>query len=158
MPRGRPIDPTRTKRSTGHRPKPGEMKPVKELAVLEEPRLPQPPEGLPDPAQVMFRRIVAELQPRGLREADVEAIAMLAHSAWLHTQARREIAETGLMVKGPYGPVINPLIKVARDEAATYLRLSESFGLTIASRLRLGLMQLAGQSMIASLNTDLDSA
>lgn len=157
MAKGRPADPTRARRGTGNRPKPGEQKTTKELAVLPDAHLPQPPVGLPAPAQEMFRRIVAELHPRGLREADIDAIAMLAHSAWLHQEARAKIAESGLLVKGPRGPIVNPLIKVARDEAATYLRLSDSFGLTISSRLRLGLMQLAGESMLASLNKELDS-
>lgn len=105
----------------------------------------------------MFRRIVAELHPRGLRDADIDAVAMLAHSAWLHQEARARIAESGLLVKGPRGPMVNPLIKVAREEAQVYLRLSDSFGLTISSRLRLGLMQLAGEGMLASLNKELDT-
>lgn len=155
MAKGRPADPTRAKRGTGNRPKPGEAKIAKEVAVIDH--LPQPPAGLPAPAQEMFRRIVAELHPRGLRDADIDAVAMLAHSAWLHQEARARIAESGLLVKGPRGPMVNPLIKVAREEAQVYLRLSDSFGLTISSRLRLGLMQLAGEGMLASLNKELDT-
>jgi hypothetical protein len=50
----------------------------------------------------------------------------------------------------------NPAIKVEKDAAATFLRLAEQYGLTLAARLRLGLMQLAGESMLASLDRDLD--
>lgn len=105
----------------------------------------------------MFRRVVTELAPRGLRDADLESIAMMCYSAHVHRQAREKIAETGILVKGPRGPMVNPLVKVARDEAATYLRLANEFGLTLASRLRLGLMQLAGESILSSLNRDLDA-
>lgn len=104
----------------------------------------------------MFRRVVADLMPRGLREADLEAISMMCYSAHIHYEARRQIAATGVLVKGLRGPMVNPLIKVARDEANTYLRLANEFGLTLAARLRLGLMQLAGESMLEAMSKDLD--
>lgn len=162
MAKGRPADPTRARRQTGHRPKPGEAKPAAQAAVsaavvqASTPALPEPPADLTPEAQEMFRRVVAELVPRGLREADLEAVAMMCYSAQIHLEARRRIAETGVLVKGLRGPMVNPLIKVARDEANTYLRLANEFGLTLAARLRLGLMQLAGESILTSLNKDLD--
>jgi P27 family predicted phage terminase small subunit len=158
MAKGRPADPTRANRGTGHRPKPGEAKPAVEIAPIASNKssLIEPPADLAPEAQDMFRRVVAELGPRGLREADVEAVAMMCHSAYVHFEARRKITETGVLVKGPRGPMVNPMIKVARDEANIYLRLANEFGLTLAARLRLGLMQLAGESVLASLNKDLD--
>lgn len=156
MAKGRPADPTRAKRGTGNRPKAGEAK-VTEIAIPSRPALPSAPTDLPPEAQEMYRSIVAELIPRGLREADLESVAMMCHSAWLHREARLKIAQTGILVKGPRGvPMVNPLIKVARDEANTYLRLANEFGLTLAARLRLGLMQLAGESILESMNRDLD--
>lgn len=153
----RPADPTRARRKTGNRPKPGEAKPAKEVVVKPTSAAPVPPPDLPQAAQEMYVRIVAELMPRGLREADLESVAMLCHSAWLHREARAKIAATGVLVQGPRGvPMVNPLIKVARDEANTYLRLANEFGLTLAARLRLGLMQLAGESILESMNRDLD--
>lgn len=104
----------------------------------------------------MYRRVVAELSTRGLREADLESISMMCHSAWLHGEARRRLAQTGVLLKTPRGVVVNPLVKVARDEAATYMRIAEAFGLTLASRLRLGLLQLTGESILQGLNNDLD--
>lgn len=160
MAKGRPADPARARRQTGHRPKPGEAKAAPEVlptAVVPAAHgLPEPPEDLPPAAQEMFRRVVAELAPRGLREADLEAVSMMCYSAHIHYEARRQIAETGVLVQGLRGPMVNPLIKVARDEANTYLRLANEFGLTLAARLRLGLMQLAGESILTSLNKDLD--
>lgn len=164
MTKGRPADPTRAKRQTGNRPKPGEakVKPVAKVAAevvaaLPRPAEPAAPAGLTDEAVEMYRRVLEELVPRGLREADYEAVAMMCHSASIHFEARRRIAEMGLLVEGPRGPIVNPLVKVARDEANTYLRLANEFGLTLAARLRLGLMQLAGESIVSSLNADLDA-
>ena len=105
----------------------------------------------------MFRRAVLELHPRGLRDADIEAITMMCWSAYMHQEARANVTRLGVVVKGPNDkPVVNPMIKVARDEAATYLRLADAFGLTLQARVRMGLMQLAGQSLLAALNDDLD--
>jgi P27 family predicted phage terminase small subunit len=137
---------------------PDELRSAPEVVMnaLEVRGLPQPPEYLSDTAKDTFRKIVDELEPRGLRDADLEAVAMLCHSASVHQEATRLIATQGLIVKGPRGPMVNPLVKVARDEAANYLRLADAFGLTLGSRLRLGLMQLTGESILASLNRELD--
>lgn len=155
MAKGRPADPTRTRRATGNRPQAGEVKTPAIIQVLDN-NLPKPPDYLPDGAKETFSRIIEELTPRGLRDADLEAIAMLCQSAWIHQEATRNIATQGLIVKGARGPMVNPLVKVARDEAANYLRLADAFGLTLGSRLRLGLMQLTGESILSSLNRELD--
>jgi P27 family predicted phage terminase small subunit len=156
--KGRPADPTRARRGTGNRPKAGQVK-GKEIAVLATPAgpsLPEPPEDLPGPAAEMFRRATAELANRGLKDVDLEALTMMCWSAYVHAEARQQIARTGVLVKGPRGPMVNPMVKVARDEAATFLRIANEFGFTLAARLRLGLMQLAGESLLASMNKDLD--
>lgn len=154
MTKGRPADPARARRQTGNRPK-TTTAPLPVLAEEVQDVVPVPSDLAPA-AQEMFRRVVSELQPRGLREADLESVAMLCHSAWLHSEARKKLGETGILVKGPRGPMVNPLVKVVRDEAATYLRLADAFGLTLASRLRLGLMQLTGESILSAMNKDLD--
>ena len=48
------------------------------------------------------------------------------------------------------------LLKIEKDATATYLRLAEQYGLTLASRMRLGLMTLVGESMLGALNRDLN--
>lgn len=155
----RKADPTRARRGTGHRPKPGETRttdlPVPAVVVEDAAAIPVP-DDVADDVAAMYRRIVSELAPRGLRDADHDALLMMCHSAHIHAAARRVIAEKGVVVAGPKGPMVNPMIKVARDEAATYLRLANEYGLTLAARLRLGLMQLAGESILASLSRDLD--
>lgn len=155
MAKGRPADPTRARRKTGHRPLPGEGKAV-EVAPQSDAVVFAPPAGLSPEGEAMFQRIVAELAPRGLREADLDALTMLCHSAEVHRQAREFVTRSGVMVMVNGRPVVNPAIKVARDEAQNYLRIAQEYGLTLAARLRLGLMQLAGESMLASLNRDLD--
>jgi phage terminase small subunit len=60
-----------------------------------------------------------------------------------------------MLVKGQRGPMVNPLLKVERDEAATYLRLAETLGLTPVARLRLGLITLAGASILAGIDAEL---
>lgn len=155
VPRGRPADPTRARRGTGNRP-------TKSAAVAVQARpvdLLAPPDDLHPEAREVFDRAVAELAPRGLRPADIDALVLMAHAAHMHREARRLIAKHGTLVAAPNGrPMVNPMIKVARDEAATYLRIANEYGLTVAARLRLGLMQLAGESILASLNRDLDAA
>lgn len=161
---GRPSDPTRRRRKTGNRPMPGDAKASTEVIPIGVvtgdpdaiPSALDPPEDLPEPVQEIWRRAVAELYPRGLREADLEAIRMMCIAAYRHQEAAAKIDEYGILVTGQRGPMVNPLLKVEKDMAATYLRIAEAYGLTIAARMRLGLMQLAGQSMLQSLNADLD--
>jgi len=104
----------------------------------------------------MFDQACRELAGRGLRESDYEALAMMATSAWAHTEARKQLAAQGILVRRGQTAQVNPLVKVVRDEAATYMRIADQYGLTLASRLRLGLMQLQGESMLRALNEDLD--
>jgi P27 family predicted phage terminase small subunit len=114
------------------------------------------PDTLPDEVREMFSRVVEELRPRGLRSVDLEALEIMCHSAFAHREARRFVAKYGVMVNVKGRPMPNPALKVARDEAAAYMRIANEYGLTLAARLRLGLMQLAGESMLAAMSNDLD--
>ena len=150
---GRPADPTRRRRKTGNRPQASGGGGQVAVPLEDTPD----PVGLPEAAVPLFRAVVAELAPRGaLGPADVEAITMMCWSAWTHAEARRLIAEHGVLGEGLHGPVINPMVKVARDEAATFQRIAAEYGLTLASRLKLGILQLAGESILKSLADDLD--
>lgn len=159
MAKGRPADPTRAKRQTGNRPKPGEAKKAIEVVKLpgNEITLPKAPVGIPEVAAPIWDVAIAELYPRGLRDADLEAVRMLVMAAYRHKQASDFVNQYGLMIEGKDGvPIPNPMLKIEKDTAATYLRLAEAFGLSLSARLRLGLMQLAGESILTSLNKDLD--
>jgi P27 family predicted phage terminase small subunit len=162
--RGRKVDPTRAKRGTGHRPKAGELKIANEpdaILLTSSSGPPPPPADLDHPhAIAVWNEVVGELYPRGLRGIDLEAIRMLASQAALAFDAAHGAEgyrRTGLMVTGANGnPTVNPLVRVERDAANLYLRFSERFGLDVASRMRLGLLQLAGQSLAEALAEDLE--
>lgn len=47
------------------------------------------------------------------------------------------------------------LLKIHREQSARYMSIANEYGLTLASRLRLGLMQLAGESILAGIDRDL---
>lgn len=104
----------------------------------------------------MWIAVVEELQPKGLRPGDLFSIEAMVMAAYRHRQARRKIDELGILVKGQRGPMVNPLIRMERDEAVTFLRLAEAFGLTLGSRTRLGLMQLAGETLAQALERSLE--
>ena len=115
-----------------------------------------PPPDLPAEVHALWADVVADMSRA--KAADLEVAAMLCMSAYVHQQARASIAADGILVVGSGGNLVaNPAVKMARDEAATFQRLAAEYGLTLAARLRLGLMQLAGESLMASLNADLDA-
>jgi len=163
MTRGRKVDPTRARRGTGHRAKAGEVKIANEPAaiLLTSSGPPPPPDDLDHPhAIAVWNEVVRELHPRGLRGVDLEAIRLLASQAALAYEAAvgaEGWRRTGLMTTNANGaPIVNPLVRVERDAANLYLRFSERFGLDVASRMRLGLLQLAGQSLSDALAEDLE--
>jgi P27 family predicted phage terminase small subunit len=157
MAKGRPADPTRARRGTGNRPVAGDLVPAAAVEpVVDEAPTFAVPATLPPEGREMFERIVEELSPRGLKPVDLEALEIMCHSAYAHRKAREFVAKHGVMVQAGGRIMPNPALKVARDEAAAYMRIAQEYGLTLAARLRLGLMQLAGESMLASLSRDLD--
>jgi P27 family predicted phage terminase small subunit len=121
---------------------------------------PAPPADLTHPhAVAVWNAVVGELHPRGLRPIDLEAVRMLCRQAALAYDAAALVDGGGLVIKGDHGqPITNPAIRIERDAANLYLRFAERFGLDIASRMRLGLMQLAGQSLADALQDDLERA
>ena len=156
MAKGRPKDPTVAKRGTSHRP--ACVRPPTGLAIATTPERVAlvPPETLPEGARSMWRVAVDELCAlRTLHESDLLLVEMMVMAAYRHRQAQAHIEQLGMLVKGSRGPMLNPLLKTERDEAATYLRLAETLGLTPVARLRLGLISLAGQSILASIDAEL---
>jgi P27 family predicted phage terminase small subunit len=80
---------------------------------------------------------------------------MLAVAIYRNRQAGEYIAQTGLL-EGEDGLRANPALKVEKDTAATYLRFAETLGLTPAARMRLGLMQVTGQSILVAIREEID--
>lgn len=164
MARGRKPDPTRARRKTGHRAEAGKVKPKTEPAAIllvdKSDGPPPAPADLTHPhAIAVWDAVVAELHPRGLRPVDYESVRMLSRQAALAYDAAAIIEDGGLIVRSMKGePMTNPAVRIERDAANLYLRFAAQFGLDIASRMRLGLMQLAGQSLADALQDDLDHA
>jgi len=158
MTRGRKADPQRAKRGTGHSPQVGK-KTTRVVPQVVDSRLSleiaaELPEGLP---REMFLRAVGELAGR-LADTDFEALRMMAWSVYRHQQAQEYVERDGMVVDTPFGPRVNPMLKVARDEAQLYLKIADQYALTFVARLRAGLLQLAGQSLMKDLHSGIAEA
>ena len=81
---------------------------------------------------------------------------MLAVALYRNRQAREYIAQMGSVLEDGDGLRANPALKVEKDTAATYLRLAETLGLTPAARMRLGIMQVTGQSILVAIREEID--
>lgn len=152
--RGRPRDPARGRRRTGHRGKPGEP-PRLRFAPPAEPGPPEPPEDLPEGAKALWGELAPHLPP-GLRGADLILFRMLSVAAHRAARATAGLERYGEVVRGTRGPMLNPLARLERDATQAFLRLSEELGLTFASRLRLGVVELQGKSVLHALHEDLE--
>lgn len=164
MTRGRPADPARARRGTGNRPKPGEAKPAKPIVPLTvlavEPVEQFPPTPtVPTEVHDVWRAAVADLGgANNMRESYVPALEAYCLAVYLHAQAAANLRRYGVLVAGQRGPMPNPMLKVQKDAAATMLRYAETLGLTPAARIRLGLMEITGMSLLSTLNAGLDRA
>lgn len=162
MTKGRPADPTRARRGTGNREKPGEAKKTKAVVALPTVQVAQveqfpPPTSLPEQVHEVWKAAVADLGGANhMRESFIPALQAYCNAVYVHDQASRSIHEVGLLVAGPHGAVQNPMLRVQKDAAATMLRYAETLGLTPAARIRVGLMEVTGMSLLAGLNQTLD--
>jgi P27 family predicted phage terminase small subunit len=160
MSKGRTPDPGRARRGTGNRPAQGTPKVVKAapvLAKIDEVEAYPPPAGLPEIVHPVWKAIVEDLGGANhMRDSYLPAITAYCEAVYLHAEASANIHEFGILVKGPSGPIANPLIRVQKDAAATMLRYADSLGLTPSGRIRLGLMEITGMSLLGSLKDSLD--
>jgi hypothetical protein len=152
MARGRPVDPQREKRGTGHRENVNESiveyLPQAHSLALQSDIASTLPAGQP---RETFLRAVSELGDK-CRDTDLEALRLMAWHLHRALQAQELVDEHGLMSVTEYGMKANPMLKVARDESAAYMKIAEKYALTFESRLRAGVMQVAGQSMMQKLH------
>ena len=92
-----------------------------------------------------------------MRDSFQPALTAYCNAVYIHAQAVANIQQFGVLVKGPQGtPIPNPLLKIQKDAAATMLRFAETLGLTPAARIRVGLMEVTGMSLLAGINAALD--
>lgn len=85
-------------------------------------------ESLPPEFKLLHKSIIKRFN-RKLTEVEEKTIDMLCWSAYLHQTATKTILDTGILVKSPRGAIIHPLVKVAKDEAETFMRLSNQLQL-----------------------------
>lgn len=104
-----------------------------------------------------WRVIVMDCATRGLRAADVAVLEMFMIAKYRHRQAGQVVKKYGLMVKGNYGPVPNPMLAEERHQAALADRLAQRFALSPEARVRLDLLNVSGQMMLQTLNARLDA-
>jgi hypothetical protein len=113
------------------------------------------PDGLP---RQVFLRSVDELGDR-LRDMDLEALRIMAWALHRADEAQRDVEACGMFEYHEiYGKRPNPALKIARDEANLYLKIADQYALTFVSRLRAGILQLAGQSMFEQLHESMAAA
>lgn len=108
-------------------------------------------------ASDLFLRAVEEVGDK-LTDFDLHLLYEMADHFWNAEQARADVRENGLKVSTEWGDRPNPMLKVSRDESAAAMRIAERYALTFADRLRAGIMQLAGQTMLAQLHTEMADA
>ncbi|MGE5500504.1 MAG: P27 family phage terminase small subunit [Ignavibacteriales bacterium] len=148
MPKGRPKDPAAARRGTGRKPAKAAPPAVIEPAAVEVCGF-EPPADLPEVAQQAWTLCVEEMQAnRQLRESDLILLRAYVEAVYIHAEASAKIHEFGVLVAGPKGPMPNPMIRVQDNAARTIRLLSENLGLNPIARIRAGIMEIAGASMV----------
>lgn len=161
-------DPQRAKRGTGHRAD-STAKTTEIVRQVHEGELAIALSAeLPDPARATFMRAVDELGGAGrLRNVDLEALAAMAWALYRHRQAQADIEAFDVLVANPgTDPITRAALrcerrrtlKDSRDQLTLYLRVADKYALTFLSALQAGVLQLAGESMLANLNSSMAEA
>jgi P27 family predicted phage terminase small subunit len=131
---------------------------VEEPPELVEPTVLQPPPDLPEAMHETWHHLVGALGDVPIRQGDAMALAMLVRQYHRMVDAGNMVDQYGVAFRTPADAVVvSPFLRAERDATAMFLRLAEHYGLTLASRMRLGLMRLAGQTLAQSLSNDLNS-
>lgn len=154
-----PGDPRRGRRGTGNRPVvKADVVPLEAVRVVSRPGWLAPPDGLPAGAVPLWDALVSEAVAQRVTEAMVPTLVTLVQAAWTRDLAWASLRDDGLVINGAVGPVSNPAFRMWKDASAMVLRAADVLGLTPAARLRMGLMQLQGESLMNQLHRDLDDA
>ena len=150
MAKGRPKDPGAQRRGTGR--KPAAAAPPATLPAVVEPAEScgvQAPADLEGVAREAWEICVREMTGnRQLRESDLILLKAYVEAVHVHAEATAKVHEFGVLVASPRGPIPNPMIKVQDNAARTIRLLSENLGLNPISRIRAGIMEVAGASMV----------
>jgi P27 family predicted phage terminase small subunit len=154
VPAGRPPKPLERQKADarGDGLRPGGHKPGQALVVSRQGSLdiPDPPEGLAERGTIEWRKIWqagrAWLHPA----EDYHWIEQIAHAYDDIAEFRKEIENTGLIVKGYAGQqTANPLLREISDQQATIRKCLSMLGFSPTDRARLGLAEIKVRSALA---------
>lgn len=155
MARGKVPDPGRERRKTGNRPAAGKRKPAPPATIPGAGAVvsADPPADLPPVAAEAWRLAVDEMSGnRQLRPPDLVLLKTYCEAVYVHEEASAAIHKYGILVTGTQGqPMANPMIRVQKDAAGTIRQLSDVLGLNPLARIRAGIMEIAGQTMVHEL-------
>lgn len=148
MAKGRPKDPGAAKRGTGRKP----VKAASPAVIEAAPAVacgPVPPADLPELVHDAWQTCVAEMTAnRQLRESDLILLKAYVEAVYIHAEASAKVHEFGVLVASPKGPIPNPMIRVQDNAARTIRLLSDNLGLNPMSRIKAGIMEVIGASMV----------
>jgi P27 family predicted phage terminase small subunit len=168
------MDPSSARRGTQrHRKKTVVVAPEWSGAITPHQATTVPlPKALPRRKAIkdLWQVLLQEISHQGmLRAADIPTIEALCVAIIRHREAGMHIRKYGMMIERPavfdesgnrlqreIAPTPNPFLRQERDAALLIDRLSQRFGLSPESRIRLDLLKLAGTSMLGALRRELD--
>lgn len=161
--RGRKPDPAAVRLGTSHHgAKTAELAPLEYSGAISTSQALalRPPQVLPHTKVVreLWQQIVQEVARHELRRGDLLTAESLAIAKYRQLQAGLFVKKYGVMIRGPHGPVKNPMLKEERDQALVADRLLQRLGLSPEARLRMNLIQVAGLSMLGVLRQELDAS
>lgn len=111
------------------------------------------PVEMPAAAREVWEIVVTDLVGDGhLRKSDTPLVKAYCEAAYVHAEASAIIHRVGVLVKAAGGRIVpNPMLRVQKDAATTMRQLSDVIGLNPLARIRAGLMEVAGVSMVNDL-------
>ena len=150
MAKGRPVDPKRARRGTGNREVRGAVAVVPADVDVDAFMAPK---EMPASAREVWSVVVTDLVDTGhLRRSDTPLVKAYCEAVYVHAEASANIHRFGLNVKTTDGRIVtNPMLKVQKDAATTMRQLSDVMGLNPLARIRAGLMEVAGASIVNDL-------
>lgn len=146
MAKGRPKAPGAERRGTGRKPPPAALPAI----VTDEADCTfAPPDNLEGVALDAWRICAAEMQGnRQLRDSDLVVLRAYVEAVHVHAEATAKVHEFGVLIESHKGPIPNPMIRVQDNAARTIRLLSENLGLNPIARIRAGIMEVVGASMV----------
>jgi P27 family predicted phage terminase small subunit len=98
--------------------------------------VPAAPDWLSNPAKELWTILAPQLPAGILAAADTTAFAMLCNALATYIEADGIVQQTGILITGPQGDLMdNPALRIRDRAAGDIQRLGSRFGMTPAERL-----------------------